>query len=310
MPFKMTRERYRGKSVVRSEHLLPILAYFASVRRRPVTYGELAPLIGAYHRNLGRPLMFVGQELTELRKSWHDENIPLIQFLAYNKQTKLPGTGGLNWLLRDLLSHKKNRVRTKDDRQAAVETVWNQIFSYEHWEEVLDHFKLPPYRPQLPDLESTTKQLAKRYRTGSAESLRHLRLKHFVSKNPMRIKLPVRTELKEIEFQYPSMDRVDVLFRNGGQLIAVEVKALDADEYEITRGIYQCVKYRALSKALLVGRNQRPRVRSILVLEGRLPATLQGLQESLEVELVEGVAVPTAFKLAANVKPIVDLGIR
>jgi hypothetical protein len=107
----MTRNHYRGKSVERSERILPILVYHASVLKKPITYEDLGRLIGVYYRHLARPLWHVGQEITELRNSWPDK-IPLIQLLAYNKQKEMPGTGGLNWLLQDRLT-KKNAASSR-----------------------------------------------------------------------------------------------------------------------------------------------------------------------------------------------------
>jgi hypothetical protein len=297
----MTRNNYRGKSVERSERILPILVYHASVLKKPITYEDLGRLIGVYYRHLARPLWHVGQEITELRNRWPDK-IPLIQLLAYNKQKGLPGTGGLNWLLQDLLTKKKRGKLSKDERRSAVDTVWNAIYRYDRWDDVLDIFKMRPYKPPVPDLKEITRKLSERYRHGAGESSEHMRLKYFISQNPGRIKLPAGTKLETVEFIYPSLDRVDVLFRNGRQQIAVEVKGKSADENEIARGIYQCVKYQALSEAVMVGNGRRPTVRSPLVLEGRLPHSLKNLRNALGIEIIQGVRVDSAFKLPPGAK--------
>lgn len=301
MPFELIRSRFRGKGVDRSERILPILIYYATVLKRPITYHELGGLIGVYYRHLARPLWYVGLELTELRQSWRDQ-IPLIQFLVYNKQKEMPGTGGLNWLLKDLLTQKKRRKLALEQKRAAVDTVWNSIYRYERWHDVLRAFKMQAYKPSAPDLKAITRRLSARYRGGGGESLEHLRLKYFVSENPTRIKLPIGTVLESIEFIYPSLDRVDVMFRCGDQRFAIEVKSKSADEDEITRGIYQCVKYQALSEAVLVSKARRPRIRTLLVLEGRLPASLKLLRKALNVEIIEKVRVDPAYRLPRGVK--------
>jgi hypothetical protein len=248
-------------------------------------------LVGVYYRHLARPLWYVGLELTELRKRWK-QRIPLIQLLAYNKQKGMPGTGGLNWLLKDLLTPKRRNKLSREERLAAVETMWNTIFRYERWLDVLRAFKMRPYRPPIPDGSKIARRLLARYRPGSGEGLDHLRLKYFVSDNPRRIRLPHGAKLECIEYLYPSLDRVDVLFRFGEQRFTVEVKPKNALDDEIARGMYQCVKYQALSEAISVSESRRPNVRSVLVLGGRLPPALVSLKKALRLQIVENVQVP------------------
>jgi hypothetical protein len=75
-----------------------------------------------------------------------------------------------------------------------------------------------------------------------------------------------------------------------------------ADEEEVTRGLYQCVRYQALSEATLVGDGRPATVRSLLVLEGSLPKSLQNLKKALNVEVIQGLRVDPKFKLPTNVK--------
>lgn len=46
-----------------------------------------------------------------------------------------------------------------------------------------------------------------------------------------------------------SGDRLDAYFSNGLESLAVEVKASHATDAELMRGIYQCIKYRAVQRA-------------------------------------------------------------
>ncbi len=51
------------------------------------------------------------------------------------------------------------------------------------------------------------------------------------------------------EHQLSSGDRLDAYFDNGRLRLAVEVKASHASDDEIMRGVYQCIKYRAVLRA-------------------------------------------------------------
>lgn len=304
MPFEMIRRQYPGchESIRHAEDALPILVYYATVLKRPISYTELADRLGTYYRHLGTPLGFIGRELLRLRGTW-DENLPLIQFLIHGKNRSLPAKSGLNWLMADLIGRKSKRKVSRDVQLAAVETVWGTIFKYGKWDEVLHKFGMKQYKPPVPNLPAATTQLGKRYGHGTGESPSHLRLKYFVSQHPGKLKLPKQTALVTMEYQYPSMDKVDVLFHNGDQTIAVEVKPKSADEFEITRGMYQCVKYLALSHAVMVGDNIKPMVRALLVLEGGFPTNLRWLRKALEIEVIDKLEVPAKFKLPPGAKP-------
>ena len=154
----------------------------------------------------------------------------------------------------------------------------------------------------LSAMKTTTGQLQKRYGHGSGESTAHRRLKYYVSQNPYRLGLPKSVKLDRVEFPYPSMDKADVLFLNGQQWIPVEVKSKDADELEITRGIYQCAKYDALSHLLMIVSGKEPLVRSILALEGTFPPALEPMRRALQLKVIDQVKVPQRFKLPPHAK--------
>jgi hypothetical protein len=50
----------------------------------------------------------------------------------------------------------------------------------------------------------------------------------------------------KIECRLASGDRLDVLFTNDKTRLAAEVKTSDAPSDEVQRGVFQCVKYRAI----------------------------------------------------------------
>jgi hypothetical protein len=92
-----------------------------------------------------------------------------------------------------------------------------------------------------------------------------------------------------MEYCLPSGDRIDVLFEPSSEAVGVEVKAAVSDTANITRGLFQCIKYRAVLEAYLSSRGQRPSARAILALEGSLPPALVDLRNLLGVEVFERV---------------------
>lgn len=83
---------------------------------------------------------------------------------------------------------------------------------------------------------------------GGGESPQHLALKLHVRDNPDCLGLGLTRKGKE-EYVLPSLDGIDVLFRTAKRTYAVEVKPRNCGEAEHRRGLYQCVKYRALLEA-------------------------------------------------------------
>lgn len=61
-------------------------------------------------------------------------------------------------------------------------------------------------------------------------------------------------------------------------------------EGDIVRGLFQCVKYRAVMEAVLLTKAERQNARALLVLESKLPQSLIPLRNMLGIEVVEGVS--------------------
>ncbi len=95
---------------------------------------------------------------------------------------------------------------------------------------------------------------------------------------------------------------MDVFFEPPGEWVCAEVKGVHSDKDDIIRGVFQCVKYRAVleAKRHYEKLKKLPRVRVILVLAGKPP---DGLNEFigpvLGIELVSGVVAPEHFTVSA-----------
>jgi len=120
------------------------------------------------------------------------------------------------------------------------------------------------------------------------ESEDHRRLKEYVAGNPRLLGLPANTSGKT-EYSLPSGDSVDVHFQAKCECVAAEVKAKRSLEADILRGIFQCIKYRAVMEACQVLKGVPQGARAVLVLEGALPDRLVPLRSKFDVEVHEHV---------------------
>lgn len=262
--------------------ILPILVRQA-LAGQPVTYGQIADELGMGHPYLGNHLGIIVDALNGLSRQWGAE-IPPIQALVLNKETRLPGDS-FGYGLPRLANYSS---LPKDEKMQAVAREHAGIFAYAKWPAVLAALDLPPVPPAVsPGLVAAAGK-----RGGVGEGEQHRRLKEFVAANPALVGLPSSTPRGALEHVLPSADAIDVLFSNGSERVAVEVKAANAGEADILRGLFQCVKYTALLRAELAIKGERPAARAILVLEAALPESLVAARNTLGTTVFEGITPP------------------
>ena len=257
--------------------ILPILVRQAMARQK-ITYGTLGEEIGVYFPLVLRyPLGCIRKTLGKLGKQWKEE-IPHIQGLVVNQNTGLPGDGVI------FLYGRKPNPREKE---AIVEEKLGEIFSYPKWLDVLEALGLPPAPPLDPHADEPPTD----HQSGTAESEAHKRLKDYIAWHPEVIKLGKSLAPGETEVFLPSGDKVDVLFQNTKLHIAVEVKSHISNEADLRRGLFQCVKYRAILRACrsLEGGSYEADAR--LALEGSLPKALIPVRNTLGVTVIENIRV-------------------
>ena len=263
----------------RARRILPILVRQA-VSRRPLSYEALAGELSMTNpRVLNYPLGCVGRALIALAVRWRS-SIPHIQSLVVNKQTDLPGPG-----FDGVLTEEGYVWEDASERRSVIEQYRTSIYRYPYWHEVLSELHLEPVLYSLADL---IEQAASG--KGQGEGPEHKALKEFVRTNPDVIGLPANHPHGVAEKGIPSGDRLDVLFSHKGKLHAVEVKPTNAPVFDITRGLFQCIKYRAVLEAHGAFEHQSYDVKVCLALGGRLPRELIPLRNSLQVSVFENVS--------------------
>ncbi len=222
----------------------------------------------------------IGTTLAELEERWQDK-VPPIQCLVVNKQTGLPGQG-----IDPMLTGGATKKLDPRQKEAIVEATLGKIFAYPKWPAVLKELGLMAAQQPSPQLVRRAGR-----RVGAGESKAHRRLKDYVAQHPESVGLGRSLAPGQTEFVLPSGDIVDVLFRNARRSIAVEVKSHISDDADLTRGLFQCVKYGAVLRACRSVEGGSYEVEALLAIEGALPKALIPTRNILGVRVIEGIRV-------------------
>ena len=168
----------------------------------------------------------------------------------------------------------------RDDRwRDLIEAEAARVYGYAAWDEVYRRV----YKRQVPVAhdDSAGKERDGTRRGGGGEGPNHRALRLRVTRDPALVHRGLRPEDTKTEVELLSGDRVDVVSTAKDGTVAIEVKSKDSDWDDLRRGVYQCVKYRAVIAAQHIRRDAR--VESWLVTETSLPGELKELARRLGV---------------------------
>lgn len=263
----------------RARQAFPLLVRQAK-SQEPLYYSELAEEMDMPNaRNLNYILGYIGHALLELAKREKVKDIPAINCLVVSKSTNLPGEG-----IDFFLPKKKFYGLPKNQQRRHLKQLLTDIYLYQKWDWVLEKLGLEPYQGKLQ--RKLSKDVPKHSGKRGGESPEHLRFKNFIAKHPEFFGLPPNIK-GETEFEFPSMDTIDILFKNGEELVGIEVKSNISDIYDLTRGVFQCIKYKALIDAFQIVNNNQPNSRVVLALESFLPKELVSVKNQLGISVLE-----------------------
>lgn len=261
----------------RARAALPVLVRQAKVGST-IFYSDLAQELGMPNpRNLNYVLGSIGQTLEHLSAEWNVK-IPPIQALVVNKISGLPGEG-IGWFL---LKEEDFARLSQSQKRSIVKAELNQVFTFSAWEKVLENLGLASPKT---DFKENIELASKIIRDG--ESDQHKSLKKFVARSPTLLGLSPTTAHGVIEERLPSGDSIDVSFATRSVWIAAEVKSAVSSISDITRGLFQCVKYRAVMEAVLLAYPKSKDTRAILILESKFPISLLPLKNILGIEVID-----------------------
>ncbi len=271
--FKFGEQLYQQ----RARNALPILVRQAMANEK-IYYGTLSKELDMPNpRNLNDVLDCIGNAISELNEALpKEEKIPLINGIVVNQQTGLPG---------DSVHFIRQKLDPRQ-KEAIVNQELKDVFSYGKWSFVLNELGLKmPEKLGSQFIESTTHQ------GKGGESKEHKQLKVYIADHPEIVGLKKSLGPGETEVELPSGDTPDVLFQNSKCRIAVEVKSHISNEADLQRGIFQCVKYRAILKACRSVEIENYEVNSLLAIEGQLTKDLIRIKNTLGVKVVENIQV-------------------
>ena len=265
--------------------MLPVLVRQAA-SGRPLTYSALARELGmSHHRPVQRSAGLIAYALDEISamRGWQKNPPPPLQSLIINKQTGLPGHG-----VDGFMSLQYRQAKTKKQREAALLGVHGRIYSYPLWREVMHLLDVEPADTDLDELSDEATDAA----GIGGEGPEHKALKEYIAAHPNIVGIVMQSP-GAVEYPLPSGDRVDVVFKGDGWLTAVEVKSHISGRDDIARGIYQCVKYRAVLEARSSVSDSPFDVSVTLALGGSLPPELLKLANSFAIKVVDGIIPKT-----------------
>lgn len=257
--------------------MIPVLIHWAKTGQNTRTYGDLIHAIGKdKFSGIGYALYAVQKVLDSLSEKTKKE-IPTLNSLCKNSKSMLPSEGF------DYVSPDYNNWNDKAKR-ILVESLDSKAISYKYWDWVLDKLDLKPYEAfTSEELDKIKNPLT----SCGGEGKEHKKLKEYISEHPEVLGYK-NVEFIETEHILPSGDRLDVYIElSDGTHVAVEVKPKDAPDNDISRGIFQCIKYTAVMEAMRDLESQDYEIETLLVTTGHLSGMNRKIADELNIEYVE-----------------------
>ncbi len=285
---ELARSPWRSEVVPR----IPSILIQRAKIGRPITYGELAAELERLHglepkarKTLYGPAVgAVGFAIQELGEQW-GEKIPPLNLIVVQADTQLPGHGA------DEVAHyyfDDGGAGMAANREAYIQAAMAAVFDYgPNWVrvaqalgvDVLDAAHANPDEGNPIELPA----IPTAYRP---ESAAHKALKAWVAAHPEWFEDYGAFEAGVNEHRLSSGDSLDAYFTNGRESLAVEVKASNASDDELMRGIYQVIKYRAVLRAECIALRKPALCDAVLVSTRPLGKAGRALAKRLHVDFV------------------------
>ncbi len=255
---------------------IPVLIRWAKNGITTNTYGDLIKELGMTRfSGIGHTLGYIEDVIAELRKET-GENIPTLNALVRGKNG-LPSYGF------EYVNEHYGMMSLQDKRRY-VDGVNSETIKYPSWDIVLQALCL---KPSIVNSKTDEGAIRKGHFIGSGEGTQHKALKEYILNHPEAIGLR-NISKRDNEFILLSGDRLDVYFeQKDGSRIAVEVKSIISSDDDILRGIYQCVKYKAVLEAENRTHGFFGKTQAVLIIEGILSVSNQQVKDLLGINVIE-----------------------
>ena len=235
---------------------IPVLIHWAQTSQTNHTYSDLISALGKKRFSGVGHVLGAEQDVMEALAKNLNIKIPTLNSLIKDKDTGLPAAG---------FSYVEPSYNTWTDegKRIFVKGLDEEATHYPHWNMILDELGLAPilsFNPKEIDIIKNPKSHG-----SGGEGSEHKALKDYVINHPSCLGLSEITIADE-EHILPSGDRLDVYFElTDGSKVAIEVKPSTSDDSDLTRGIFQCIKYKAVLEALSKADGTNAPVKAILV---------------------------------------------
>ena len=254
--------------------IIPILVGWAKYGLTNKTYGDLIHALGyTRYSGIGDQLGNVETVMRELR-IMTGEDVPTLNALVKTPKEGIPSDGF------DFVYPNYNGL-TLSEKLVFVAGINEKALNYQKWDWVLDQLGLQPSKIITEqELEAIS------VHGGGGEGKEHKAIKEYVYKHPESLGITGVTR-KETEHPLPSGDRLDVYFETSDCRYAIEVKPSTSPDDDITRGIFQCVKYRAILEAIRKVEYGKYDISTLLVIAGSMSDKNKILAEVLGIKYVK-----------------------
>lgn len=259
----------------------------AALDKTSVTYGNLTRRVeseaGFSKIHSGSMGHIPGSLMNRLHQV--DENAPLINVLAVNQVTREPSEGAGSFMARRFNQPCLGNKGFKDKHPSAWTKAFDRAagevyaYSFDEWADLYHRTfgralsKSSIDRRRRERRSGREKDGLPRGRRGEGDNHRALRL--WTKANPGRINRRFAEYLTATEVDLDSGDRVDVVYSSPEETIVLEVKSRDSNWADLNRGVYQCIKYRAVQEAMDV--REGATIIPYLVTEIDLPGDIRDL---------------------------------
>lgn len=143
---------------------------------------------------------------------------------------------------RHLLYLRGNSPRTKSSEEKADELLAEKLLAFRsRWLAHLGEAEEPLY---------VSPEEGAQYKYGGGESPYHEALRLWVKANPSLVLAGYANAATKTEVPLLSGDRVDDVYDCKDRIAVIEVKSWISNDDDVERGIYQCIKYRAVMEAM------------------------------------------------------------
>lgn len=256
--------------------IIPILIGWAKHGLTNKTYGDLIHALGyTRYSGIGDQLGNVETVMRELRKMTGEE-VPTLNALV--KKNGIPSDGF------DYVYPNYNNL-TLPEKQVFVAGINEKALNYQKWDWVLNLLGL-----QLAQIITEQELEAISVHGGGGEGKEHKAIKEYLYNHPDSLGI---TDVlrKETEYPLPSGDRLDVYFETSDSRYAIEVKPSTSPNDDIIRGVFQCVKYKAVMEAVRKIGYDKYAVKTLLITTSKLSERNKELAEALDVQFLEQIKI-------------------